>query len=84
MVALLFRSYIQSFMVLSMIPFGFVGAAIGHVIIDIDWTILSVIGMIGLSGIVVNDSVVLVDAINRFRKNGYSIHDACLNGARVV
>lgn len=82
MVALLFRSYIQSFMVLSMIPFGFVGAAIGHVIIDIDWTILSVIGMIGLSGIVVNDSVVLVDAINRFRKNGYSIHDACLNGAK--
>lgn len=82
LVALLFKSYIQSFMVLSMIPFGFVGAALGHVVVGIDWTILSMIGMIGLSGIVVNDSVVLVDAINRLRKNGYSILDACIYGAK--
>ena len=82
LVGLLFRSYPQSFMVMSMIPFGFVGAALGHAIIGIDWTILSVIGMIGLSGIVVNDSVVLVDAINRLRLEGYSIHDACLRGAK--
>jgi multidrug efflux pump subunit AcrB len=82
LVSLMFKSYIQGVMVLSMIPFGLTGAALGHVLIGINWTILSTIGMIGLAGIVVNDSVVLMDSINRFRKNGMGIYEACLAGAK--
>jgi multidrug efflux pump subunit AcrB len=81
-ISLMFKSYIQGVMVLTMIPFGLTGAVVGHIILDIQWTILSTIGVIGLSGIVVNDSVVLIDAINRFRKNGMSIYDASLAGAK--
>ena len=81
-ISLMFKSYIQGGMVLTMIPFGLTGAVVGHIILGIQWTVLSTIGMIGLAGIVVNDSVVLMDAINRNRRKGMSIFEASLAGAK--
>ena len=52
------------------IPFGFIGAVIGHLVIGIDLGMLSLFGLIGLSGVVVNDSLVLIDFINVRRRAG--------------
>jgi multidrug efflux pump subunit AcrB len=76
LLAIPFRSYIQPLLVMGVIPFGIVGAIWGHVIMNIDLTILSFFGIVALTGVVVNDSLVLVDFINRLRGSGYSIHDA--------
>jgi multidrug efflux pump subunit AcrB len=58
------RSYSQPLVIMSVIPFGIVGAILGHLILGNSISILSAIGMLGLTGIVVNDSLVLVDHIN--------------------
>jgi multidrug efflux pump subunit AcrB len=61
---------------MSVIPFGLVGAVIGHWIMGMDLTLLSFMGMLALSGVVVNDSLVLVDYTNRKRKEGMNIKQA--------
>ncbi len=61
------RSYIQPVVIMSAIPFGLVGAVWGHIIMGLDLTILSMFGAVALSGVVVNDSLVMVDFINRHR-----------------
>jgi multidrug efflux pump subunit AcrB len=58
------RSYVQPLVIMSVIPFGIMGAIIGHLILGISISILSLIGIVGLTGIVINDSLVLVDHIN--------------------
>ena len=64
---------------MSAIPFGFTGAVIGHLIMGMDLAVLSVIGVVALSGVVVNDSLVMVDFINRYRReDGKSAIDAAL------
>ena len=60
-----FGSYIQAFLVMTMIPLGIVGAVVGHILIDMPLTVLSIWGIVALGGILVNDSIVFVDAINR-------------------
>ncbi len=76
------RSYVQPFIIMTVIPFGLTGAVLGHLIVGIDVSILSAIGMIGLTGIVVNDSLVLVDHINhRLHERGEAWRDAVVNGA---
>ncbi len=70
LLAIPFRSYIQPILVMAVIPFGMVGAIWGHIIMGIDLTILSFFGIVALAGVVVNDSLVLVDFINRFRASG--------------
>ncbi len=70
LLAIPFRSYIQPVLVMAVIPFGIVGAIWGHIIMGIDLTILSFFGIVALAGVVVNDSLVLVDFINRFRASG--------------
>jgi len=72
MLAALFKSYFQPLVVMSAIPFGLQGAIVGHWITDNPMTILSMIGLIALTGIVVNDSLVLVDFINRRIREGLS------------
>jgi multidrug efflux pump subunit AcrB len=67
------RSYGQPLVIMAAIPFGFVGAVWGHVITGLDLTILSMFGLVALTGVVVNDSLVLVDYINRFRSHGRSL-----------
>lgn len=61
--AWVFASYSKPIVVMSIIPFGFVGAALGHVVMGYDLTILSLVALVGLSGIVVNDSIILVSTV---------------------
>ena len=70
MMATLFRSYLQPFMVMFAIPFGVIGAVLGHLLIGKDITLWSLVGMIAVSGVVVNDNLVLVDYVNRNREQG--------------
>ena len=73
----------QPLFVLLAIPFGVIGAMIGHIILDQTPSWLSVFGILALTGVVVNDSLVLVDFINRRRENGIPLYDAVLQaGAR--
>ena len=65
LLAIPFKSYIQPLIVMSVIPFGLIGAFIGHWIMGRDLTLFSLLGMLALIGVVVNASLVLVDFINR-------------------
>lgn len=76
--AILFKSYIQPLIVMSVIPFGFIGAAVGHYLLGFPITILSLIGIVALAGIVVNDSSVLVNFVNVRLRQGWEIKRAIL------
>ncbi len=77
MLAIPFRSYAQPLIVMTSIPFGIVGAFIGHLIMGYDLCIISMFGIVALSGVVINDSLVLVDFANRCRREeGMSYHDS--------
>ncbi|MCP4288357.1 MAG: efflux RND transporter permease subunit [Gammaproteobacteria bacterium] len=69
LLAIPFKSYVQPFIVMSIIPFGAIGALGGHWIMNMDLTMLSMLGMMALVGVVVNDSLILVDFINKNQKN---------------
>jgi len=73
LLAVQFRSYAQPLIVMSAIPFGLVGAVIGHLIMGFNLTIFSLFGIVALSGVVVNDSLILIDLINRERKSGVEL-----------
>jgi multidrug efflux pump subunit AcrB len=75
LIAMAFRRYVQPLVVMTAIPFGFVGALIGHLLMGYDLSLMSMMGLVALSGVAVNDSIVLVDAINRFRR-GLPLVDA--------
>jgi multidrug efflux pump subunit AcrB len=70
------RSYLQPLVIMLVIPFGAVGAALGHLIMGYDLTMYSVIGIVALSGVVVNASLVLVDDVNQRRAGGDRLIDA--------
>ncbi len=76
LLAIPFKSYSQPLIVMSVIPFGLVGAVIGHWIMGLDLTLLSFMGILALSGVVVNDSLVLVDYVNQRRLEGTSVKKA--------
>ncbi len=75
LLAIAFENYIQPFIVMAGIPFGIIGAVIGHILLGYNLSLISVMGVIGLSGIVVNDSLIMVDYANRHRGDG-SAHEA--------
>ena len=70
LLAVPFRSYVQPLIVMSAIPFGLIGAFAGHLLMGLDLTILSGFGIVALTGVVVNDSLVMVDWINRSYRAG--------------
>lgn len=76
LLALPLKSYIQPFIVMSVIPFGFIGAFIGHWIMGYPLSFLSILGLLALSGVVINDSLVLVDSINQRHRAGTSMWKA--------
>ena len=78
LLAIPFKSYIQPLIVMSIIPFGMIGAVVGHWIMGMELTIMSLLGMLALIGVVVNDSLVLVDFINKKRLEGRELMDAVL------
>ncbi|ARU57420.1 RND superfamily NFE family efflux transporter inner membrane pump subunit [Oleiphilus messinensis] len=74
--AILFSSYSQPLLIMFAIPFGLVGALSGHLLLGIDLTLWSLIGMVAVSGVVVNDTLVLVDYINQKRAEGLPLQAA--------
>ena len=77
MLALPLKSYVQPILVMAVIPFGIIGAVIGHWLMGVTLTILSVLGLMALTGVVINDSLVLVDFINqRHRAGGERLRSA--------
>lgn len=79
LLTLQFRSYMQPLIILAIIPFGWLGAILGHWIMDIDLTLFSFFGLIALTGVVVNDSIVLVDFVNRRVREGVPLFDALMS-----
>jgi multidrug efflux pump subunit AcrB len=77
LLAIAFRSYIQPLIVLIAIPFGIVGAVLGHMVLGYDLSLISLMGVIALSGVVVNDSLIMIDYANRNRGDD-SAFDAIL------
>jgi multidrug efflux pump subunit AcrB len=73
-----FRSYLQPWIVLMIVPFGLVGAIFGHAVMGLPLTLFSMFGMVTLSGVVVNDSIVMVDFINQCLSRGMSVNEALL------
>ncbi len=83
LLAIPLSSYIQPIIIMSAIPFGMIGAIGGHVILGYDLSMFSLIGVVALSGIVINDSLVMIDLINRLREAGSSTKEAVmLSGTR--
>lgn len=76
MMATLFRSYTQPLMVMFAIPFGIIGALVGHLVAGMEVTLWSLVGMIAVSGIVVNDNLVLVDFMNRNKEKGIELMES--------
>ncbi|MBL1416524.1 MAG: efflux RND transporter permease subunit, partial [Moritella sp.] len=74
--AILFSSYTQPLLVMFAIPFGLVGSLLGHLLLGVDVTLWSFIGMVAVSGIVVNDNLVLIDYINEKCSKGMSLETA--------
>jgi multidrug efflux pump subunit AcrB len=75
-----FASYIRPFVVMAVIPMGFIGAAFGHWLLGYNLTILSMVGLIGLSGIIINGSIILVTTIDEKVKNA-SLVDAIVEAS---
>ncbi len=76
LLAIPLRSYVQPIAVMLVIPFGVVGAILGHVIMGMNLSIMSYMGMLALAGVVINDSLVLVDFVNKRRLEGLKVISA--------
>ncbi len=79
LLAVLFKSYMQPAIVMTAIPFGLVGAIWGHIVMGIDLTLISMFGVVALTGVVVNDSLIMIDFINRGRREGADLKTAVMN-----
>lgn len=80
--AWIFASYWRPLAVMLIIPFGLVGAVVGHYLMGFKLTILSLIGLLGLSGILVNDSIILVSRINERMRDGDGLEAAAIGASR--
>ena len=76
LLAIPFKSYGQPLIIMISIPFGIVGAVIGHLLLGYGLSLMSLFGVVALSGVVVNDSLVFIDFANNRRREGASMHDA--------
>ncbi|MFT4635337.1 MAG: multidrug efflux pump subunit AcrB [Arenicella sp.] len=83
LLAIPFKSYGQPLIVMSVIPFGLIGAVVGHFITGQNLSVMSVFGMLALVGVLVNDSLVLVDYINKRRQQGVELVAAVLSSAAI-
>ena len=77
-----FRSYVQPVIIMMAIPFGLIGAIVGHLVMGQAFTIISIFGIVALSGIVVNDSLILIDFTNRAHRGGMAITEAVMASGR--
>jgi multidrug efflux pump subunit AcrB len=81
LLAVPFRSYVQPAIIMVSIPFGIVGAVLGHMLMGYSLSVMSMFGIVALSGVVVNDSLVLIEFANRVRGQGMSPREAMLAAA---
>ncbi len=82
LLALVFRSYVQPIVVMIAIPLGLMGAVAGHLITDISLGLLSIFGIIGLAGVVINNSLVMIDLYNEYLAKGYDVRKAVIEGTK--
>ena len=82
LLAVAFRSYVQPLIIMSAIPFGVVGALVGHVPFGLSISLLSLFGIVAMAGVVVNDSLVLLDCTNQLRAAGRGAFGAAAEAAR--
>jgi len=82
LLAIPFRSYLQPLIIMAVIPFGIIGALIGHLILGLPLGVLSMFGMIALSGVIVNGSLILIDFINENLRDGMAIEEAIISAAK--
>lgn len=82
LMAINFRSYWQPILILTAIPFGFMGAIIGHLIMGREVSMLSMLGFIACAGVVLNDNLVLLDRINQLRQQGMVVFEAVVQAGR--
>jgi multidrug efflux pump subunit AcrB len=82
LLAIPFKSYIQPLIIMSAIPFGMIGALLGHLILGIPLGILSMFGIIALSGVIINGALVLIDFVNENLDNGMEDRDAIVAAAK--
>ena len=82
LLVLQFRSYVQPLIIMAVIPFGMIGAVWGHAILGLPLTLFSMFGLVALAGVVVNDSIVLIDFINARARAGMSVHDALVEAGQ--
>ena len=82
LLAIPFRSYTQPLIIMAAIPFGVVGAILGHLIMGFNLSMLSIFGIVALSGVVVNDSLLMIDRINQSRKEGEDLENAVMASGR--
>ncbi|MDR1958290.1 MAG: efflux RND transporter permease subunit [Planctomycetaceae bacterium] len=73
-----FRSYLQPLIIMTIIPFGLVGAVAAHALYGLPLTLFSLFGLVALSGIIVNDSIVMIDFINRNSRNGEPLRETLI------
>ena len=81
MMATAFRSYSQPIMILVAIPFGFIGAILGHIMLGYNLSLISILGMIALSGVVINSSIVLTSVVNDNLGSGMTLRDSVIDGS---
>jgi multidrug efflux pump subunit AcrB len=88
LLAIAFRSYSQPLVIMAIIPFGAVGAILGHMVLGFGLSVVSLMGMLALAGVVVNDSLILVEYANKKFEQGYSaleaIKEACRRRIRPI
>ena len=82
LIAIPLKSYVQPFIIMAIIPFGLVGALVGHLLLGKSFSMMSVFGLVALAGVLVNDSLILVDFINKGRSAGLSIMEAAISAGR--
>jgi multidrug efflux pump subunit AcrB len=82
LLAIPLRSYVQPLLIMSVIPFGIIGAILGHLWLGIPVSMLSLFGIIALAGVVVNDSLILVDFVTRARARGEDRSTAAIESAK--
>lgn len=79
LMAIPLRSYVQPLIIMGVIPFGMIGALIGHLLVGIPFSALSLFGLVALAGVVVNDSIIMVDFINKSVQSGTPVHQAVVS-----
>ena len=82
LLAIPLRSYTKPFIIMAVVPFGLIGAILGHWVLGVAFSAASFMGIFGLSGVVVNDSLVMIDFIDQKLREGAPVRTAIIDGAK--